>query len=79
MNYFQDSNSILDELLLDPSDMSRQLENDLENEEQAEDNSPIPYITWRAASMAMVASVGGLIFGYDTGQCPPSIWSKPDY
>lgn len=27
----------------------------------------VPFITWRTASMACMVSMGGMIFGYDTG------------
>lgn len=32
------------------------------------DESPIPWVTWRSLVLGAFASVGGIIFGYDTGQ-----------
>ncbi|KAI0013974.1 galactose permease [Xylariaceae sp. FL0662B] len=32
------------------------------------DYSPLPRVTWRSFSMGTLVSMGGLIFGYDTGQ-----------
>lgn len=32
------------------------------------DYSPLPRVTWRSFSMGVLISMGGLIFGYDTGQ-----------
>ena len=32
------------------------------------DDSPYPVMTWRVALMGVLVSMGGLIFGYDTGQ-----------
>ncbi|KAI1337903.1 general substrate transporter [Xylariaceae sp. FL0016] len=32
------------------------------------DYSPLPRVTWRSFSMGALVSMGGLIFGYDTGQ-----------
>lgn len=31
-------------------------------------DSPIPLLTWRSVVMAILVSMGGFIFGYDTGQ-----------
>ncbi|KAL8733311.1 MAG: hypothetical protein Q9166_002135 [cf. Caloplaca sp. 2 TL-2023] len=32
------------------------------------DNTPHPFVTWRTFMMGLLVSMGGLIFGYDTGQ-----------
>jgi len=32
------------------------------------DYSPLPRLTWRSFLMGVLVSMGGLIFGYDTGQ-----------
>jgi Sugar (and other) transporter len=32
------------------------------------DDSKVPYLTWRSFVMGIVASMGGFIFGYSTGQ-----------
>ena len=32
------------------------------------DESPFPRLTWRTSMMALLVSMGGLIFGFDTGQ-----------
>ncbi len=32
------------------------------------DDTPYPLITWRVVVMGILVSMGGLIFGYDTGQ-----------
>ncbi|OJJ46779.1 hypothetical protein ASPZODRAFT_66659 [Penicilliopsis zonata CBS 506.65] len=32
------------------------------------DDSPVPYLTWRSFTLGVVASMGGFIFGYSTGQ-----------
>lgn len=32
------------------------------------DDSHIPRVTWRSLSMGLLVSMGGLIFGYDTGE-----------
>ncbi|KAI9898072.1 hypothetical protein N3K66_006432 [Trichothecium roseum] len=32
------------------------------------DYSPLPRVTWRSFNMGVLVSMGGLIFGYDTGQ-----------
>lgn len=32
------------------------------------DDSKVPYLTWRSFIMGIVASMGGFIFGYSTGQ-----------
>ena len=37
-------------------------------EKGAYDNSPHPFLTWRTLVMGILVSMGGLIFGYDTGQ-----------
>ena len=29
---------------------------------------PVPFITWRMAVIGLVVSLGGIVFGYDTGQ-----------
>lgn len=31
-------------------------------------NTPIPLLTWRSAVMGLFVSMGGFLFGYDTGQ-----------
>lgn len=31
-------------------------------------NTPLPYITWRSLALGAFVSIGGIIFGYDTGQ-----------
>lgn len=31
-------------------------------------DTPVPLLTWRAVVMAILVSMGGFIFGYDTGQ-----------
>lgn len=31
-------------------------------------NTPIPLLTWRSAIMGLFVSMGGFLFGYDTGQ-----------
>lgn len=35
------------------------------------DDSPVPLVTWRVAFLAVVASMGGFIFGYSTGMQSP--------
>lgn len=30
--------------------------------------APVPFITWRMASIGLIVSLGGMAFGYDTGQ-----------
>ncbi|ODM21282.1 hypothetical protein SI65_04335 [Aspergillus cristatus] len=37
-------------------------------EQDSHDYSPLPRITWRSSLMGVLISMGGLIFGYDTGQ-----------
>lgn len=32
------------------------------------DNSPLPRVTWASFTMGVLVSMGGFIFGYDTGQ-----------
>jgi SP family sugar:H+ symporter-like MFS transporter len=32
------------------------------------DESPVPRLTWRSLVMGAFVSIGGIIFGYDTGQ-----------
>lgn len=32
------------------------------------DNSPVPFLTVRTFFMAILVSMGGMVFGYDTGQ-----------
>ena len=32
------------------------------------DNSPVPFLTARTIFMAILVSMGGMVFGYDTGQ-----------
>ena len=31
-------------------------------------DTPVPYLTWRSLTMGVFISIGGIIFGYDTGQ-----------
>lgn len=31
-------------------------------------DTKIPYVTWRSFALGAFASIGGIIFGYDTGQ-----------
>ena len=37
-------------------------------EKGAYDDSPYPLLTWRTFVMGALVSMGGLVFGYDTGQ-----------
>ncbi|OCL06294.1 general substrate transporter [Glonium stellatum] len=37
-------------------------------EQQDGQDAVVPWLTWKAAIMGMVASIGGLLFGFDTGQ-----------
>jgi SP family sugar:H+ symporter-like MFS transporter len=32
------------------------------------DDRDVPWVTWRSASLGAFVSIGGIIFGYDTGQ-----------
>jgi SP family sugar:H+ symporter-like MFS transporter len=32
------------------------------------DESPVPWVTWRSLVLGAFVSIGGIIFGYDTGQ-----------
>jgi SP family sugar:H+ symporter-like MFS transporter len=32
------------------------------------DESPVPWVTWRSLTLGAFVSIGGVIFGYDTGQ-----------
>lgn len=32
------------------------------------DESPVPWVTWRSLVLGAFVSIGGVIFGYDTGQ-----------
>ena len=36
--------------------------------EDRKDDMPHPYLTWRMIVLAIMVSMGGLIFGYDVGQ-----------
>ncbi|KAL3437993.1 hypothetical protein BDV09DRAFT_183183 [Aspergillus tetrazonus] len=41
----------------------------LDKEKQDEINeSPVPFVTWRSLALGAFVSIGGIIFGYDTGQ-----------
>jgi SP family sugar:H+ symporter-like MFS transporter len=41
----------------------------LDREKQDEMNeSPVPFVTWRSLALGAFVSIGGIIFGYDTGQ-----------
>jgi SP family sugar:H+ symporter-like MFS transporter len=31
-------------------------------------DSPVPFVTWRSLALGAFVSIGGIIFGYDTGQ-----------
>ena len=35
-----------------------------------------PFLTWRTAAMALMVSMGGMIFGYDTGTLRGSLFVK---
>ena len=37
-------------------------------ENGAHDEGHVPFLTWRTFFMAILVSMGGLVFGYDTGQ-----------
>ncbi|KAL4811559.1 hypothetical protein BDV18DRAFT_156145 [Aspergillus unguis] len=40
-----------------------------EQEKQAGlDDRPVPFVTWRSLALGAFVSIGGIIFGYDTGQ-----------
>ncbi|KAL5001415.1 general substrate transporter [Aspergillus recurvatus] len=40
---------------------------DQEKHDEAND-SPVPFVTWRSIALGAFVSIGGIIFGYDTGQ-----------
>ncbi|KAI9734808.1 MAG: hexose transporter hxt1 [Cirrosporium novae-zelandiae] len=41
---------------------------DIEKAYNEQDRAPVPLITWRTLVMALLVSMGGIVFGYDTGQ-----------
>jgi SP family sugar:H+ symporter-like MFS transporter len=41
---------------------------DAEREGDGYDDSPVQYLTWRTLILGVLASMGGFIFGYSTGQ-----------
>lgn len=49
-----------------PSDLPAM--SDREKEAGPYDDAPVPLLTWRSLLMGAFVSIGGMIFGYDTGQ-----------
>lgn len=49
-------------------DQHREAEKPRHDQEPPTDYSPLPRVTWRTFYMGVLVSMGGLIFGYDTGQ-----------
>lgn len=41
----------------------------VEKDTGAYDDSPVKYLTWRSFVLGILASMGGFIFGYSTGEC----------
>jgi SP family sugar:H+ symporter-like MFS transporter len=52
------------------ADVPRESVSTAEREKAAHDvvDTPIPLLTWRSALMGVFVSMGGFLFGYDTGQ-----------
>lgn len=42
--------------------------NEREKRGSYQDESTVPWVTWRSALLGAFVSIGGIIFGYDTGQ-----------
>ena len=41
---------------------------DREKRSSSFDETPVPWVTWRSLVLGAFVSIGGIIFGYDTGQ-----------
>lgn len=41
------------------------------------DTSPLPRLTWASVFMGVLVSMGGFIFGYDTGELRPNTVRTP--
>ncbi|KAI9370012.1 general substrate transporter [Aspergillus egyptiacus] len=41
---------------------------DQEKQDEGIQDTPVPFITWRSLALGAFVSIGGIIFGYDTGQ-----------
>lgn len=39
-----------------------------QEKQEGVDDSPVPFVTWRSLALGAFVSIGGIIFGYDTGQ-----------